>query len=414
MIISIMSNSPFANTGYGNQIRLFAPLIKNLGHEVHIQAFHGHDTYTAPINWNGMIITGKGFHPYGQDVFARHAENINADIVLSLLDAWVFDINETKRIRWCPWYPVDHDPIPPRVLNAVRHAFTRLVYSRFAEKQMHNHDLDCIYVPHGVDTNVFKPQTEDEKIKARKIIGLPEDAFIVSMVAANKGYPGRKAFEENIAAFKRLHDKHSDTVLFLQTFTGEGANECVDIPDYCRTIGLDLGKTVFFCDQFINVTSGFPDAYMVALYNAMDVLLSVSRGEGFGIPILEAQACGTPVIVGDWTAMPELCFAGWKVDKKDSIPDYTRQSSYQFLPSIGAIAEKLEAAYQMRGNPDYSKRARDGALQYDVQKITDKYWKPTLETIAAKIEKINKLRAQVAAAPPAPIANKIDVKEITA
>jgi glycosyltransferase involved in cell wall biosynthesis len=416
MRIVWFSNSVFAQTGYGNQTRLFTPLLKNLGHEIHIQAFFGHELYTAPINWNGMIITGRGFHPYGQDVIAQHALNVKADIVLSLLDAWVFDPNQVRQIRWCPWFPVDHDPIPPRVLSAIQHAFTRIVYSRFGEKQLNDRGMDCLYVPHGVDTNVFKPIHPSERIQARDIIGLPKDAFIVGMVAANKGYPGRKAFEENIAAFKLLKQKHSDAVLFLQTWTGEGADQAVDLVDYCKTIGLNLGKDVYFCDQFVNITTGFPDAYMVAMYNSLDVLLSVSRGEGFGIPIVEAQACGTPVIVGDWTSMPELCFAGWKVDKKDTVPDFTRQSSYQFIPSIPAIAEKLEAAYQMRGTPDYAKRARDGAEKYDVQRVTEKYWKPALETIAQKIEKIEKLRAQVNATPIAPAgpASTIEVKEITA
>jgi glycosyltransferase involved in cell wall biosynthesis len=414
MRILFFSNTVFAQTGYGNQTRLFTPLIKNLGHEVHIQAFFGHELYTAPINWNGMVITGRAFHPYGQDAIVPHANNIKADIVLSLLDAWVFDLNEMRKVRWCPWFPVDHDPIPPRVLNNVQYAFSRIVYSKFAEKQLANHDLDCFYVPHGTDTRVFKPMNAEDKIKALQMIGLPADAYIVGMVAANKGYPSRKAFEENIAAFKLLRDKHSDAVLFLQTWTGEGANEAVDLVDYCRSIGLNLGKDVFFCDQFINITSGFPDIYMVAMYNALDVLLSVSRGEGFGIPLVEAQACGIPVIVGDWTSMPELCFAGWKVDKKDTVPDFTRQSSYQFLPSIPAIAERLEAAYQMRGNPDYAKRARDGAEKYDVNRITEMYWKPTLESIAQKIERITALRAQVAAASPAPEKPAIEVKEITA
>jgi FkbM family methyltransferase len=40
----------------------------------------------------------------------------------------------------------------------------------------------------------------------------------------------------------------------------------------------------------------------------------------------------------------------------------------------------------MKGNEDYRKRARDGALAYDADKVAEKYWKPVLEKIAAKIE----------------------------
>lgn len=410
--INWFSNSALSATGYGNQTRLFTPLIKNLGHDVSIQAFFGMDMYTAPITWNGISITGRGFHPYGMDVIAGHSKAIKADIVLTLLDAWVFDPMVMKDLRWVPWFPIDHDPIPPAVLEKVRYAFDRIVYSKFGLAQMEARDVPAHYVPHGIDTEMFKPM-DDKRAAFRTMIGLPVDAYIVGMVAANKGYPSRKAFEQNIAAFKKLKDKHSDAVLFLQTWTGEGGNDCVNLTEYCRNIGLQLGKDVFCCDQFVNVTTGFPDNYMVALYNSFDVLLSVSRGEGFGIPILEAQACGTPVIVGDWTSMSELCFSGWKVDKKDTTPDFTRLGSYQFLPNTDAIAEKLEAAYTMRGNMDYRERARKGALPYDVHKMTEKYWRPVLDRIAERIATVEKLKAQVAV--PVPVASKpLEVKEVSA
>jgi glycosyltransferase involved in cell wall biosynthesis len=351
------------------------------------------------------------------DVAVPYYEQRQADILLSLFDAWAFDMSVIRSVRWVPWFPVDHDPIQADVLEKVRYAFARIVYSKFAEKQLHDHDLDCHYVPHGVNARDFAPIPDDVRAIGKQKIGIPADTFVVGMVAANKGYPSRKAFEQNIAAFKMLADKHKDALLFLQTWSGEGGpagRDCVDLVAYCRTIGLQLGKNVLFCDQFVNATTGFPDPYMVALYNSMDVLLSVSRGEGFGIPILEAQACGTPVITGDWTAMSEITFSGWKVTKDEAVLDPTWQKSNMYLPNVGAIYDRLEAAYRMRGNVDYRKRARKGAEAYDVEKIVEKYWKPTLESIAARIETINKLKAQVSA-PAVPTYSKpVDVKEISA
>jgi glycosyltransferase involved in cell wall biosynthesis len=57
------------------------------------------------------------------------------------------------------------------------------------------------------------------------------------------------------------------------------------------------------------VTVGHADHDDIALaYNAADVLIYPSSYEGFGLPVLEAMACGTPVIALNNTAFPE--FAG--------------------------------------------------------------------------------------------------------
>jgi glycosyltransferase involved in cell wall biosynthesis len=102
--------------------------------------------------------------------------------------------------------------------------------------------------------------------------------------------------------------------------------------------------------------------------------------------MVEAQACGVPVITGGWTAMPELCFAGWKVRREESIPEYTLQNSYQFIPLVPAIVDRLEQAYKMWGNEDYAKRAREGAEQYDIDRVVEKYWVPTLANIEKKLK----------------------------
>jgi hypothetical protein len=205
------------------------------------------------------------------------------------------------------------------------------------------------------------------------------------MVAMNKGAPvSRKAFYQHIQAFKEIHAKHPDTALYLHTQKGEqGELGGLNLPEYIKALGLE--NDVYFPDQQIMV-NGYPDEFLNALYNSSDVLLSVTMGEGFGIPILEAQSAGCPVIVGDWTSMPELLFSGWKVEKKDANPHFTFLNSWMFDPRWQAIYEQMELAYQARGNQDLRTRAREGALEYDVDAITEKYWKPVLEKINEKVQ----------------------------
>lgn len=381
MRISFLANGPWANTGYGNQTKLVTQHLKNLGHQLAVQAFYGHAG--SPIDWNGITIYGAAGHPFGMDVTRAHATNFRSDFIISNMDAWVVDPEAFIDQKWVAWFPIDSEPIPPLVLEKVKKAYHRIVWTEFAKREMDKTGLDYDYIPYAVDTEVFKPV---DRVKARETAAMDKDKFIVGMVAMNKGYPPRKAFYQNILAFKLFNDKHPDSLLYLHTSDGTRSNgENIDLAAYIKNIGLKIGENVFFADQYSYVL-GYPEDAMCTLYNCMDVHLLVSMGEGFGMPQLEAQSCGTPVICGDWTSMSELFFSGWKVSKDDAIPFYTLQNTYQYLPLVGPIVDKLEQAYKMRGNEDYRKRARAGAMKYDIKRIVERYWIPVLAKLEEKIK----------------------------
>lgn len=378
--LTILSNAPWSCTGYGCQTRHLTKRLNKAGHPTAVIANYGHQG--APLSVDGVKVYGTAFHPFAADICDAHTSNFGADVMISLMDIWVMQ-GADIRSRWVQWIPVDHDPIPPPVADVARKAYHRIAMSKFAVKKLNEAGLDCDYAPCAVETDVFQPTPMSDT--ERKENNLTADRFIVGMVAANKGDPPRKAFWQNIDAFCELHKKHPDALLYLHTATGHPRmGEQIDILEYCNQKGLRNGIDVIFPDPY-GLILGYPDQFMAKLYSLMDVHLLVSTGEGFGIPILEAQACGTPVIVGDWTSMGELCFSGWKVDKKDTIPFWGALQSYTFIPRVGAITEKLFAAYEMKGNMDYRRRARDGALAYDYDKVYEKYWVPLLNRIQDKV-----------------------------
>ena len=82
-------------------------------------------------------------------------------------------------------------------------------------------------------------------------------------------------------------------------------------PIFAAVDALNLRDEVLF--------PGFvPDEDLPALYSAADVLVTPSFYEGFGLPALEAMACGTPVIVSDVSSLPEVVGdAGLRIDPRD-------------------------------------------------------------------------------------------------
>ena len=237
-----------------------------------------------------------------------------------------------------------------------------------------------------------------DKAQCRKEMGFTNDKFLIGMVAMNKGNPSRKAFNQTLAAFAAMKKKYKDVQLYLHTGDGLRGFEPVNLLEVCKALDLSYGyfagpenndkKDVIFANQY-GLAMGYENQMMAKLFNSFDVYSGVTMGEGFGIPILEAQACGVPVIIGDWTSMSELYFSGWKVEREEAEPMFTPQNAWQYLPRAVAIAERMDAAYKMRGNPDYSKRAREGAKKYNAEKIISDMWLPILDKIEKKLKEGN-------------------------
>ena len=375
------SNAPWVGTGYGSQSRLTVKHLRDAGHDPAISAFYGLDG--AILNWEDTVVYPAGADAYGNDIVLDHARDhfggdLRAGLLITLVDVWVLAPDILKQAHTACWTPVDHDPAPPRVVDFFRKSGCwPIAMSRFGERALAAHDLAPLYVPHAVDTELFQPV---DRAEARDTVGLPEDAFVVGMVAANKGFPPRKGFPEAIAAFARLLATHDDAFLYLHT-EPHGVANGVNIPQILAHYKVPTGR-VRFVDPYRNRV-GIPVKTMPHVFSAIDVLLNPSYGEGFGIPLLEAQACGTPVIATDCTAMSELASAGWLVGGQEQ---WSEQNTVRVVPSVErlvwALGEAHTRAHRLAGP------AREFALGYDIRRVMEEHWLPVLAELERRMAPI--------------------------
>lgn len=373
------SNAPWAPTGYGTQTNAVLPRIQAEGWNTGLAANFG--LQGAMQTWNGMPVFPTGFQQYSQDVLfaqwqAFDGRHEGPTALLTLYDVWVIRNHHMGNIPViASWVPVDHAPCPPAVVEYCRQDNVYpIAMSQFGQDMLTQQGVDAGYVPHSVDTDLFHP---DKAKQGREAFGV-DDRFIVMMTSANKGtLPNRKAFAEQMAAFAAFRKNHDDALLYMHTaIRGMGG---IDLEHLMQAVGL-TDEHVRFVDQF-NYMNGMNAEVVASLMAAADVFLCASRGEGFGIPVVEAQAAGTRVIVNDWTAQPELVGDGWSTPGQLDW-DHNQRAWYQ-TPFIGAIIESLEAAYEAGGGT--SEKARDFALAYGHDRVFDEYWRPTLKVVADRL-----------------------------
>ena len=372
------SVAPFVPTGYGQQTSLFAPKIAAL-EDVDLAISSGWGLQGRHMKFGDLIVyPGEDWNRTVMQWAAHHGSG-EPVTVITLMDVWPLDREIYSALerggRLACWTPVDHKPAPAAVIDFLQKTNAiPIAMSRFGEQELREAGLDPLYVPHGVDTEMFNPM---DRAEIRDMWNIPQEAFVVGMVANNQGQAlPRKAFSEAFAAFSLFQQEHEDAILYLHTEMSGFRN------------GLDLDRLITRCEipsDAIRISDpvlmefGIPPGAMAGLYNVFDVLLNPSYGEGFGVPIIEAQACGTPVIVTDWTSMPELCGSGWRVG--GTIFDHPMAEAYWMRPDVNQIVHALENAYESRTDDQVRLQARAFALQYDADEIVETYWKPALEQI---------------------------------
>jgi glycosyltransferase involved in cell wall biosynthesis len=385
------SNAFWSNSGYGVQGRSLLPRLAGLpeiGGVQNVAMFAWYGLQGGIHEVGGIRCYPAGADPYGNDIVGAHVKDFGANVLVSLIDVWVMKETAQKisPALWLPWLPIDHDPIPQVVLDSLKGAHLPLTYSRWGHNMLANAGVHNAYIPHGVEPSVYRVIDDHNSLRQFRRDVLFGAEHLTVMVAANKGFPDRKAFQVQLRAWARFAKDKPGARLYIHT---EPTPMYGGIDFGALLANLGISDKVIFPDRY-QYFRGLPPEYLAMVYNNADVFLGASMSEGFGIPLIEAQACGAPVVTTDFSAMPELVRWGYTVAPRDLM--WTPLNSWQAWPDVDAIYEALETLYAQwhdNGNvwPMAKRLQTEAAIhdEYGWDSIVANQWQPLMSNLALKL-----------------------------
>jgi glycosyltransferase involved in cell wall biosynthesis len=194
-------------------------------------------------------------------------------------------------------------------INAMKNVDKIITISDFTKNELINYTnippnkIQTIYL--GVDDE-FKKLTSHEIEDTRIEYNLP-NSYILYVGSEQS----RKNFISIIKAFYRLKKKYNLKDLKLIKAGSPQISDAQRKKIFDLIKELNLEKDVIF-------TNYVSDEYLVKLYNGAEIFVYPSLYEGFGLPPLEAMACGCPVITSNTSSLPEVVGdAGIMIDPFD-------------------------------------------------------------------------------------------------
>lgn len=346
-------------------------LVEDYGHEVHVLAVNyrgdswpcerfGHDHPTPLRLYRANIFSASDI--YGQSRIIEMLGKADPDVVVTLLDPQVvlqlllknqYD-PEQILLRYRPllaYTPDDGVNLPPRWTTLLPKFTNVVAMSKWG--QTHYTPSEMVY--HGSDPDLFWPIWEKPKVTSTGIVcktkadckrafNFNPDGFLVGRVDTNSG---RKDYPALVKALWPLMKKFKDIDTHFHC-EDEGMQVGIRFQAMLSREASSVDPTRFHFPGLHSSYEGWAIQDLNVLYSAFDCFVSTSRGEGFGLTLLEAATCGIPIVAQNVSAIPEVVGPGGiLLEPRDLLT--TPAGEDNWLPDIGAFTEAVERLYHSKG-----------------------------------------------------------------
>lgn len=395
MKVLLVSNAPWVKTGYGTQAASLARRLRDSGHQVTFYCTFGLEGGVQ--QWEGITCLPSNGQGFVDPIIRGHLRYTQPDLVITLFDLWPWRGTEIVSwirevgAKWLAWFPIDAVPLSWANIEVLDFVDYPVPLANFVEEELKNIDKDfrVHVIPHGIEKDFG--YTANGRREFRRQLQIPDDAFLFGSVGRNAYYPGRKGFDRLIRAFGKANLPNSYLYLHTGDWSESGSVPVSEMIKFYERESPGITERIKLADEY-NLVMGYSQDGMNALYSSLDCYVQPTLGEGFGIPVMEAQACGCAVIATDCTSMPELVAP----NSSELVPGATElfvpDPSHRVLIDIDKLAESMARVYEIKRDDPAGFRAMKGtagqwANNWDWDKLWAEEWTPLLASVAGEIER---------------------------
>lgn len=246
-------------------------------------------------------------------------------------ELWKRTVSPDRWYTWIGYFPVDSDLKENWVTRSIALADHPIAYCEWAKDKMMEFDREKfetefhlamqegqgkrkakIFTPplkdrvkvihHGVETNLFFPISEEERQAFRKEY-FPEcvkpDTYLIVNVSRNQP---RKDISRTMAAFAEFKKQVPNSHLYLHCKPEDAGGSILEMArNFKLSLGVDYSVPVDF-----NAGVGYPIETVNKIYNAADLCVTTTLGEGWGFITTEAMATKTPILAPNITSILDI------------------------------------------------------------------------------------------------------------